>query len=223
MTPRSAPAHARVIRIVIADDHPIVRRGLRNIVESESDFMVVGEASTADEIDNTLLDGCDVLVLDLSMPGAVGLSVLKDVRLRSPALPILILSMTPEEQFALRALRAGASGYITKRSAPDMLVDAIRRVIGGGVYVSVAVSRMLAAEALRPAARTRSMHSRLSDRELEILQLFASGMSSTKIAAHLDISVKTVSTHRKRLLTKLGLDSNAALIRFAIREQIVEA
>ena len=223
MTPRGSASAAPPIRIVIADDHPIVRGGLRNIVEAESDLVIVGEASTADELRRTALEVCDVLVLDLSMPGAIGLGLLKEIRTRFPSMPILVLSISPEEQFAIRALRAGASGYVTKRSAPAMLVDAVRRVFAGGVYVSVAVSRQLAAQALRPAVRAGSKHSRLSDRELEILQLLVSGLSSTKIAAHLHISVKTVSTHRARLLAKLGLDSNAALVRFAIRERLAEA
>jgi two-component system invasion response regulator UvrY len=214
---------ARLIRIVIVDDHPIVRNGLRNIVEAEPDLTVVAEAATAEELRSApALADCDVVVLDLAIPGAVGLSVLKELRARCAALPILMLSITPEEQFAMRALRAGASGYLTKRSAPDQLVDAIRRVAAGGIYVSVAMSRVLASEALRPPARRRSGHNQLSDRELEVLRLLASGLSPTRIGAQLSVSIKTISTYRKRLLTKLGLDSNAGLIRYAIEERLIE-
>lgn len=183
---------------------------------------VVAEAASADEVHGADLNACDVLVLDLAIPGAVGLSVLREARRRCPSLPILILSVTPEEQFAVRALHAGASGYLTKRTAPEQLVEAIRRVLAGGVYMSVAISRELAAEALRPAVRTRPGAARLSERELEVLQLLGSGVSPTKIATRLGVSVKTISTHRARLLTKLGLDSNAALIRYALHEHLID-
>jgi two-component system, NarL family, invasion response regulator UvrY len=220
---RAATADRRPIRIVIADDHPIVRRGLCNIVEAEPDLVVISEAATAEEVRTSPLEACDLLVLDLAMPGAVGLSVLKELRGRVPALPILILSITPEEQFALRALRAGASGYLTKRSAPDQLVEAIRFVVRGGIYLSRAMSLALANEALRAGPRPRFSATRLSERELDVLHRLASGRSATAIAAELGISVKTVSTYRRRLLAKIGGESTVALIRYAIREGIVES
>lgn len=210
-------------RILIADDHPIVRRGLRDIVESEKDLEVVGEAETAVEaLEHAARTECDVVVLDLSMPGASGLSVLKELRRRHPRIAVLVLSVAPEEQFALRAIKAGAAGYLTKRSAPDQLVEAIRCVIKGGLHVNLATGRSLVNEALRPEPRRSARWARLSDRELEILRLLASGMTATRIGQHLGVSVKTVSTHRKRLLTKLDLDSTAGLVRYALTEGLIQ-
>lgn len=224
-THRAAPSTRRDprARIIIADDHPIVRRGLRNIVETEDDLEVVAEAGTAAEVlDLAARTACDVVVLDLSMPGAKGLSVLKDLRRQQPRTAVLVLSVAPEEQFALRAVKAGASGYLTKRSAPDQLVDAIRCVIRGGLHLSLATGRSLVNEALRPEPRRAAHWARLSDRELEILRRLASGVSPTRIGQELEISVKTVSTYRRRLLTKLDLDSTAGLIRYAISEGLIE-
>lgn len=207
---------------MIADDHPIVRRGLRNIVASERDLEVVAEAENAAEVLETAArTECDVVVLDLSMPGASGLSVLKELRRQHPRIAVLVLSVAPEDQFALRAVKAGAAGYLTKRSAPDQLVDAIRCVIKGGLHLSVATGRSLVDEALRPEPRRSAGWARLSDRELEVLRLLASGMSATRIGKELGVSVKTVSTHRTRLLTKLDLDSTAALVRYAIAEGLI--
>ena len=213
----------RPVRIVIADDHPVVRQGLKYIVESEPDLSVVAEASSAEEVLTAPLGACDVLVLDLGMPGAVGLSLLSEVRARFTDLPILILSIIPEEQFAIRALQAGASGYISKRSASELLVEAVRQVVDGGLYMSETVSRRFAMEAFRPPVPGSPIRRRLSNREIEIVRLYAVGLSLTKIAEQLHISVKTVSTHRRRLMTKLGLDSNAALIRYALRERLIES
>ena len=220
---RSTPAAARRTRIMIADDHPIVRRGLRDTLASEQGFDVVAEAGTADEVLALAAQiPCDVLVLDLSMPGASGLNLLRQCRQQFPSIPVLILSVAPEDQFALRALEAGAAGYLTKRSAPDLLVDAIRRVASGGVHLSLAAGRALVAQALRPPARERLAHGGLSTRELQILHLLASGLTPTRIGRELDISVKTVSTHRRRLLEKLHLDSTAALIGYALQHGLLE-
>jgi DNA-binding NarL/FixJ family response regulator len=212
------------IRILIADDHPIVRKGLRQIVEAMPDLEVVAEAETADEVLSSVSAiPCDVVVLDLGLPGAVGLSVLKALRVSRPELPVLILSIAPEDQFGVRAIRAGAAGYVAKRSAPDQLVDAIRRVAAGSLYVSATTGRGLAQDALRPPPRTGPAAYVLSDRELQVLRLMAAGASGLAIARTLSISPKTISTYRRRLLTKLGLDSTASLIRYAVDHQIVDA
>lgn len=208
---------------MIADDHPVVRRGLRDIVEAEEDLEVVAEAeNAAGVLEYAARTECDVVLLDLSMPGASGLSVLKELRRQHPHIAVLVLSVAPEDQFAVRAVKAGASGYLTKRSAPHQLVDAIRCVIKGGLHLSVATGRSLVNEALRPEPRRSAQWARLSDRELEILRLLASGMSATRAGQELGISVKTVSTHRKRILTKLDLDSTAGLVRYAIEEGLIK-
>lgn len=189
----------------------------------EKDLEVVAEAENAAEVlDLAARTDCDVVVLDLSMPGASGLSVLKALRRLHPRIAVLVLSVAPEEQFALRAVKAGAAGYLTKRSAPDQLVDAIRCVNKGGLHLSLSTGRSLVNEALRPEPRRSERWARLSDRELEILRLLASGMSVTRIGGELGVSVKTVSTHRKRLLTKLDLDSTAGLVRYALAEGLIE-
>lgn len=189
----------------------------------EKDLEVVAEAENAAEVlDFAARTDCDVVVLDLSMPGASGLSVLKELRRLHPRIAVLVLSVAPEEQFALRAVKAGAAGYLTKRSAPDQLVDAIRCVNKGGLHLSLSTGRSLVNEALRPEPRRSERWARLSDRELEILRLLASGMSVTRIGGELGVSVKTVSTHRKRLLTKLDLDSTAGLVRYALAEGLIE-
>jgi DNA-binding NarL/FixJ family response regulator len=208
---------------MIADDHPIVRRGLRNIVESEKDLQVVAEAENAAEVlERAARTQCDVVVLDLAMPGANGLSVLKELRRQHPRIAVLVLSVAPEEQFALRAVKAGAAGYLTKRSAPNQLVDAIRCLLNGRLHLSVATGRSLVNEAMRPNPRRSERWTRLSDRELEILRLLAAGLSPTRIGQALGISVKTVSTHRRRLMTKLDIDSTAGLVRYAITEGLIE-
>jgi DNA-binding NarL/FixJ family response regulator len=219
-----SPPSRRAVRILIADDHPIVRSGLRQIVEGDRGCQVVAEAATADEtLSAAQRSACDVIVLDLGLPGAVGLSVLKALRTTVPHVPVLILSTAPEDQFGTRAIRAGAAGYISKRSAADQLVTAIRIVASGGLYVSPAIGLRLAQDLLRPPARVGPDAFRLSDRELEVLRLLGAGMSGEGIAVHLSISAKTVSTYRRRLLTKLGLDSTAALIRYAIEQGILDS
>jgi DNA-binding NarL/FixJ family response regulator len=210
------------IRIVVADDHPIVAQGLCRLAEAERDITVVAQPATIDALWQTPLETCHVVVLDLSMPGAQGLSALRELRIRYPHISVLVLSVAPEEQFALRVFRAGAAGYLPKRSAPEALVEAIRRVAAGGIYTSIIVSRQLAIAALRPALTTRSTSNLLSDREIDVLRLYAGGLSATRIAVELSLSIKTVSTYRKRLLEKLGLSSTAALIRYAIHEHLID-
>jgi len=224
MEQRSHPSAAPRIRILIADDHPIVRKGLCQIVQDAPDLEVVAEATTADDVlAATGAAALDVVVLDLGLPGAVGLSVLKRLRKDVPNVPVLILSIAPEDQFGIRAIKAGAAGYVPKRSAPEQLVDAIRRVAAGGVYVSRVTGQKLAQETLRPPARAGAAAHILSNRELEVLRFMADGKSGTAIARALKVSPKTVSTYRRRLLTKLGLDSTASLIRYAVDQQIIDA
>lgn len=213
----------RRIRIIVADDHPIVRKGLCQIVNGDPSCHVVAETATADEtLSAARQTPCDVVVLDLGLPGAVGLSALKALREQLPDVPVLILSVAPEDQFGARAIRAGAAGYVSKRGAPDQLVEAIRRVAAGGLWVSLATGQTLARDVLRPPARVGTSALRLSDRELEVLRMLGSGLSGEAIAVRLGVSGKTVSTYRSRLLIKLGLDSTAALIRYSIEHGIAD-
>ena len=210
-----------MIRIVIADDHAIVRRGLKQIVEEESDLQVTGEAANAAEVLRLLRpDDTDVLVLDINMPGRSGLEVLRDVKEQRPKLPVLVLSAHSEEQYAMRVLKAGAAGYLTKDSAPDELVRALRKVHAGGKYVSPALAEQLAS-ALQPDSE-RPPRERLTDREYQVLCLIGSGKTVSEIADHLTLSVKTISTYRARLLEKMGLTTNAELTHYAIRNHLVE-
>jgi two-component system, NarL family, invasion response regulator UvrY len=209
-----------MIRVLIADDHTIVRRGLRQILADEQDMRADGEAPNAQELMVCLRDSdWGVLVLDLNMPGKSGLEVLEDVKLRWPKLPVLILSMHPEDPYAVRALKAGASGYLTKQSAPDQLVAAIRKVHSGGRYVSPATAELLARELAGGAA---SPHEALSNREYQVLCELAVGKTVSEVAARLKLSVKTISTYRTRLLDKLGLANNAELMHYAIQRQLVD-
>ena len=210
-----------MINILIADDHPIIRRGLRDILSSETDFSVVGEAAHAQEILAQLRSlKVDVLLMDITMPGRNGIEVLKDVHLEWPELPVLMLSIHPEDQYAMRALKAGASGYLTKESAPEELVGAVRKVIAEGRYVSPVMAQRLAAEA-GSVNKGAEVHSLLSDREYDVLLKIGSGLTVSQIATELSLSVKTVSTYRARILEKLQMDSNAALIRYVIENNLL--
>jgi DNA-binding NarL/FixJ family response regulator len=201
-------------RIVIADDHAVVRKGLRQILAEAQDLTVVGESSSADELLTALRSGpVDVAVVDLGLGVRSGIDVLKQVKSEFPRLPVLILSMHPEDLFAVRALRAGASGYVEKNSTPEELLLAIRRVARGGTYVSTQISEKIAADIVRGGAAALP-HERLSDREFHVLCLLGSGMSVTAIAHALNLSVKTVSTHRTRVLGKTGLRNNADIVEY---------
>lgn len=207
-----------MIRVLIADDHPIVRHGIGRLLEAESDLAVAGEASTcAEALQQALQDDCDFLLLDLNMPGRGGLDVLQEVRRNRPKLPVLILSMYDEVQFAVRAIKAGASGYLTKDSAPGELVRAIRHIGEGRRYVSVVLAERLAAYL---ADGADGVPEQLSDRESRVLALLVDGRTVSEIAEVLALSVKTVSTYRTRLLRKLRVDSTAALVRYALEHQI---
>lgn len=206
-------------RIIVADDHAIIREGIKRILASTSDLQAVGEASDGRQLLDLLQETeGDLVLLDLSMPDVGGLDALGELKRRYPELPVLVLSVHAEDQYAVRVLRAGASGYLTKDAAPDVLVSAIRRVLEGGRYVSPAVGELLAGEIAR--GHSLPLHESLSDRELQVLRMISSGLDVKEIALKLEISPKTVSTYRARLLEKLRLKNNMELTRYAIQEGI---
>ncbi len=209
-----------MIRIAVADDHAVVRKGLRQIISDEHDFNVAGEAGSADELLTLLRSrSFDLVVLDLSLGSHSGIDLLKQIKCEFPRLPILILSMHAEDLFAIRALRAGAAGYMQKESSPEELLAAIRRIAGGGTYVSSAMAERLANDVALGAAGTMP-HERLSDREFEIFRLLGAGKSVTEIAHELNLSVKTVSTHRSRILEKTGFEKNADIVQYVTHQLI---
>ena len=211
-----------MIRIVIADDHAIVREGLKRIVASADDMAVAAEAADGTEVMLRVRDTeFDVLVLDLSMPGRSGMELIKLVRAEKARLRILVLSMHQELQYAVRAIKAGASGYLTKESAPAQLVLALRKIAAGGAYVSAEVAEQLALGAM-PGGPAAAPHESLSDREFEVFRLIADGVTVTDIAGRLHVSVKTVSTHKANLMHKLGLQNQSELIRYAIRHGLTD-
>ena len=208
------------MRVLIADDHPVVRHGLRQMLAREADVTVVGEARDGQEV----IELCgrvawDVAVLDYQMPGKNGLELVKELRHRFPGRSVLILSMYPEDTYAVRALRAGASGYLTKESAPEDLVAAIRKVAAGGKYITPALGERLALD----LEDTRSMptHESLSDREYQIMWMIVSGKALTQIGQELGLSPNTISTYRARILRKMGMKSNAELLHYAIQHHLV--
>ncbi len=210
-----------MIKVLIADDHPIVRQGLRQILSGTTDMEVTGEAVSGQEaLDQVRVGGWDVLVLDITMPDRSGFDILKELKHEQPHLPVLVLSIHAEEQLAVRVLKAGASGYLTKENAPDELVKAIRKVVSGGRYISPGLAETLAFGL--DAASDRPRHETLSDREFQVMQLMASGKTLIEIAEALSLSAKTVSTYRTRLLEKLNLKSNAELIRYAFENHLIE-
>jgi DNA-binding NarL/FixJ family response regulator len=210
-----------MIRVVLADDHNIVRAGLKEILSDTGDIEVVGEATDGHAVMARVRElEFDVLVLDLSMPGRSGIELIRQVKSEKPKLRVLVLSMHSEEQYAVRALRAGASGYLTKESAADQLVAAIRRVAGGGAYVSPETAERLALEA--GAASEAPPHMLLSDREYQVFEMIAAGRSISEIARRLSLSVKTVSTHKTRIMQKMGAGSQADLIRYAIKHKLID-
>ncbi len=210
-----------MIRILIADDHPIVRRGVKQLLAEEPDFTVLGEARDAPEVLQLARQHeWDVLVLDLNMPGRSGLELLHEVKERWPKRAVLVLSMYPEDQFAVRVLKAGAAGYLNKESAPEELVKAIRKIQSGGKYVSPFLAEHMA-RILEQGAEGPS-HAALTDREFQVLRLLASGLTVSQIADQLALSVKTISTYRTRLLEKMNLHNNAELMGYALRHGLVE-
>jgi two-component system invasion response regulator UvrY len=209
-----------MIRILIADDHTVVRRGVKEIVSEEPDMVVAGEAHTAQEVlELVRTQQWDVVVLDISMPGRSGLDVLKELKQERPHLPVLVLSMHPEDQYAVRVLKMGAAGYLTKGSTSEELVKAIRKVVTRGRYVSPSLAEKLAVDLAsndeRPPQET------LSTREYQVLCLIGSGKGVTEIAAELSLSVKTISMYRARILEKMNMKNNAELIFYAIQNRLV--
>lgn len=210
-----------MIRAVIADDHPVVRTGLKRILSREPDIQVVAEAATGREVlDIVRAKAIDILVLDIVMPNGNGLEVLRALRREQRTLPVLVLSMHTEGQYGWLALKAGAQGYLTKEEAADQLVSAVRKVVVGRKYISEALHERLAFEGdLDPE---RPLHERLSDREFEVFRLIARGYTVGEIAGMLKLSHKTISTYRARILEKLRLDSNIAIVRYAAKEGLLE-
>ncbi len=209
------------MRIAIADQHMIIRRGMQLIVSQRPGWQIAVEAANADE----LLDGLrkvrvDVIVLDVMLGERSGIDLLAQLRRELPSLPALFLSSFPEEQYALMCLRAGARGYVEKDSTADEILDAIERVAAGRTWVSAAVTEQMAAELLKPAGK--APHQLLSPREFEVFRLIAAGRSMTEIAASMQVSVKTASTYRTRILEKMGMSSNAQLISYAVRNGLVQ-
>ncbi|MGB0128369.1 MAG: response regulator transcription factor [Rhodocyclaceae bacterium] len=211
----------RQIRVLIADDHAIIRQGLKQILSETSDLVVAGEASNGIEVMRLVRDGLgDIVLMDVSMPDRNGIDALKLIKKEFPRLPVLVLSMHPEEHYAVRALKAGAAGYVTKQSAPESLVNAIRQVAAGKKYVSPAVAQQLA-EAITDDDE-RPPHEKLSDREYQTLVLISSGKALSQIADELNLSVKTVSVYRARLLEKMKMKNNAELTHYGLKHGLTE-
>jgi DNA-binding NarL/FixJ family response regulator len=209
------------VRIVLADDHAIVREGLKRIVGDVADFTVTGEAADGTQVMQAVrsLD-FDVLVLDLSMPGRSGMELIKLVKAEKPRLRILVLSMHQEMQYAVRAIKSGASGYLTKESAPAQLEQAIRKIAAGGAYISAEVAEQLALGAM-PGSEAVP-HESLSDREFEVFRMLVAGDAVSDIAAKLNLSVKTVSTHKSNLMQKLRLANQTELVRYALKHGLAD-
>ncbi len=208
------------MRILITDDHAVVRQGLKQILAEEFKRAEFGEAASAQEaIERVWKENWDVVVLDITMPGRSGLEVLKEIKKTKPKLPVLVLSMHPEDQFAVRLLKIGASGYMTKESAPNELVGAVKKVMTGGRYISGSLAEKMASY-LAIDVQTPP-HERLSDREFLVLRLIASGKTPTMIAKELGLSVKTISTYRMRILEKMDMANNAELTHYAIQNNLV--
>lgn len=209
------------MRVLIADDHPIVRRGLRQILESEEDMVVVGEARNGDEALKLVRKlEWDVAVLDYSMPGRNGLELIQEIKKAHPKRPVLVLSMFPEESHAARVYKARAAGYINKESASEELTAAIRKVAAGGKYVSPSFAEKLASEL--GSDSDKPLHETLSDREYRVMWLLASGKQINQIAAELMLSPSTISTYRTRVLKKLKVADNASVVRYAIKQQLIQ-
>lgn len=210
-----------MIKILVADDHAIVREGLKQIVRETSDMEVAGEAADGRQVFQMVAnDDWDVVLLDIGMPGKSGMDILKELKAERPGLPVLMLSMYPEEQYAVRALKAGASGYLTKESVPDELINAIRKVSAGGKYVSSSLAEKLAYDL--EADVEKPLHETLSDREYQVMIMIANGETIKDIADNLCLSIKTISTYRSRILEKMRMKNNAELMHYAIKHKLAE-
>ena len=210
-----------MFRILIADDHPIVRQGLRHILEQSGSVRSIEEAENGREVLGKIRKtSFDVVLLDISMPGMNGLETLEEIKKVNAALPVLILSMYPEEEYAVRALKAGASGYLTKKSAPGELTTAVKKLARGERYISPALADFLAANLTED--REKPLHETLSDRELQVLRMIVSGKTIKEIAAELSKSPKTISTFRSRVLHKMNMKNNAELYRYAMKNNLLD-
>ncbi len=210
-----------MIRILLADDHAIIRDGLKQIFADTADLQVGGEAASGHEVLAKVREGdWDILLLDMSMPGKSGLELIKQIKAEKPRLPILVLSMHEPEQYALRALRAGAAGYLNKDSDAPHLIAVVRKVARGGIFVSPDVAEQMA-RGIMPDAE-RPPHALLSDREYQVFRLIASGIAVTEIAHKLSLSVKTVSTHKTRIMQKMNLTNQTELVRYALRHKLLD-
>jgi DNA-binding NarL/FixJ family response regulator len=210
-----------VIRVLIADDHAILRRGLQEILVRELEGAICGEAKDAAEILARIQEaGWDIVILDISMPGRSGLDVLRDLKAARPKLPVLVLSMHPEDQYGKRMLSAGAAGYMNKESAPEELVKAVRKVLAGGRYVSDALAEKLASDMSEDTGRP--LHEALSHREFEILRMIGAGRAVSQIAGELHLGVTTVSTYRARILIKMKMGTTAELMHYALHNRLLD-
>jgi DNA-binding NarL/FixJ family response regulator len=210
-----------MIKVLVVDDHPIVRQGLKQVISEESDMAVFGEAQNSQEVLELIYkQDWDVIVLDITLPGRGGLDVLKEIKHERPNLPVLILSMHPEDQYAVRALKAGAAGYMTKESAPQELIQAIRHIFRGGKYVSLALAERLAFH-LENETR-KPIHETLSDREYQVMLMIASGKTTNEIAGEMSLSIKTISTYRGRIMEKMRMKSNVDLASYVIRNRLID-
>jgi DNA-binding NarL/FixJ family response regulator len=212
---------AKKLKILIADDHAVFRHGLKDILTNHFPEVTIGEAETGrGTVEQVRKVGWNIVVLDVTMPGQNGVDVLREIKQIRPALPVLMLSMHPEEQFAMRVLQAGAAGYITKIKAPLEIVEAIKKVLADGKYISPTLTKRLM-EQLKPGAK-KLPHDRLSNREYQVMCLTTSGKSLKEIADELSISIQTVGTHRARILKKMGLHTSAELIRYALENDLID-
>ena len=210
-----------MLRVLVADDHAIVRQGLKSILTEEFSSLVFGEARNSQELLSQITkDSWDIVILDITMPGRSGLDVLKEVKQSCPKIPVLVLSMHPEDQFAVRVLKAGAAGYLTKENVPEEIVKAVRKVLGGGKYVSPSLAEKLAFDLEMDTGRPP--HESLSDREYQVMCMIASGKTVKEIAEELVLSIKTISTYRARILEKLNMRTNAELTHYAVRNHLVD-
>jgi len=210
-----------MIKVLVADDHAVVRRGLRQILAETSDILVGGEAKSTPEVRQLVREQrWDVVVLDLNMPGGSGLELLGELHRENPGARVLVLTVYQESQYAVRAIKAGAAGFLTKESAPERLIEAVRKIAGGGRYISPELAETLASMVAGEAQG--APHERLSDREFEVFKMLASGRTVSQVASELTLSVKTVSTHRTRILKKMEMKTNAELTHYAVRNGIVD-
>jgi len=211
-----------MLKILIADDHTLFRKGLQHILSEYPDKVVTDEASNGQEVlDKIWHNDYDMVLLDITMPGMTGLEALKQLKNDRPKLPVLVLSMHPEEQYAVRVIRAGASGYLRKESAPDELITAIQRISAGRKYITSSLAERLADDVVEPTGE-KPLHDTLSDREFEVFRMIAAGKTIKQIAEALFLNARTISTYRSRILEKMQMKTNAELIHYAIKHQILD-